>query len=52
MAKFRDVKTLRKFASTDASVTNFFNLERHLISREIFRPRRGVALDQWCQHAA
>jgi putative transposase len=30
MAKFRDVKTLQKFASAHASIHNHFNLDRHL----------------------
>ena len=28
MAKFRDVKTLQKFASVHASIHNHFNLDR------------------------
>ena len=30
MARFRDIKTLQKFAATHASVHNHFNQERHL----------------------
>ena len=30
MARFRDIKTLQKFASSHAAVHNHFNLERHL----------------------
>ncbi len=30
MAKFRDIKTLQKFASVHASIHNHFNLYRHL----------------------
>jgi hypothetical protein len=37
MAKFRDIETLQKFASTHASIHNHFNLERHLNLRKIFR---------------
>ncbi len=36
MAKFRDIKTLQKFASVHASIHNHFNLERHLNRRDIF----------------
>ena len=36
MSKFRDVKTLQKFASIYASIHNHFNLERHLTPRETF----------------
>ncbi|MCR9178382.1 MAG: IS6 family transposase, partial [Alphaproteobacteria bacterium] len=52
MSKFRDVKTLQKFASVHASVHNFFNLERHLNNREIFKQNRTTALDEWRQLAA
>jgi len=31
MSKFRDIKTLQKFASIQASIHNHFNHERHLI---------------------
>jgi putative transposase len=37
MSKFRDVKTLQKFAAVHASVHNHFNFERHLTTREIFK---------------
>jgi len=37
MAKFRDVKTLQKFAAVHASIQNHFNLERHLNHRETFK---------------
>ena len=52
MAKFRDVKTLQKFASVHASVHNHFNQERHLYSRHDFKPNRSAALDEWRQLAA
>ena len=45
MAKFRDIKTLQKFAAIHASIHNLFNLERHLI-------RRSVALAEWRKLAA
>jgi hypothetical protein len=48
-SKFRDVKTLQKFASVHASVHNHFNLERHLNSRETFKQDRSSALAEWCQ---
>ena len=44
MAKFRDVKTLQKFASAHASIHNHFNQERHLYSRQIFKQNRAAAL--------
>ena len=44
MSKFRDVKTLQKFASVHASIHNHFNLERHLNRRETFKENRTAAL--------
>ncbi len=52
MAKFRDVKTLQKFATVHASIHNLFNLERHLIRRETFKKNRSTALAEWRQLAA
>ncbi len=37
MAKFRDIKTPRKFASVHASIHNHFNHDRHLNRRDIFK---------------
>ena len=34
MARFRDIKTLQKFAAAHASIHNHFNQERHLYNRE------------------
>jgi putative transposase len=47
MAKFRDVKTLQKFASAHASIHNHFNHERHLTPRETFKQSRSAALAEW-----
>jgi putative transposase len=52
MSKFRDVKTLQKFASVHASIHNHFNLERHLTPREIFKQNRAAAMAEWRQLAA
>ena len=52
MAKFRDVKTLQKFASVHASIHNHFNQERHLNRRDIFKQNRSAALAEWRQLAA
>ena len=52
MAKFRDIKTLQKFASIPASIHNHFNHERHLISRDDFKGRREAALVEWQQVSA
>ena len=37
MAKFREVRTLQKFASVHASIHNHFNHQRHLNRRDIFK---------------
>ena len=52
MAKFRDVKTLQKFASAHASIHNHFNLDRELNPRETFKQNRSAALAVWRQLAA
>ena len=52
MSKFRDVKTLQKFAAVHASTFNHFNLDRHLNNRETFKQNRSAALAEWCQIAA
>ena len=52
MAKFRDVKTLQKFAAVHASIHNHFNQDRHLNRRDIFKQNRSVALAEWRQLAA
>ena len=51
MARFRDIKTLQKFAVTHASIHNHFNQDRHLNRREIFKKDRAVALAEWRQLA-
>jgi len=52
MSKFRDVKTLQKFAAVHASTFNHFNLDRHLNSRSDFKQNRSAALAEWRQLAA
>ena len=47
MARFRDVKTVQKFAATHASIHNHFNQERHLYNRETFKLNRSAALAEW-----
>ena len=44
MAKFRDIKTLQKFAAVHASIHNHFNHDRHLNCRDIFKQSRAAAL--------
>ncbi len=52
MARFRDVRTLQKFASAHASIHNHFNLDRHLNRRSVSKQNRSAALAEWCQLAA
>ena len=52
MARFRDIKTLQKFASVHASTHNHFNHQRHLNRRDIFKQDRDAALAEWRQLAA
>jgi len=51
-SKFRDIKTLQKFASAHASIHNHFNLDRHLSPRETFKKNHSAALSEWRQLAA
>ena len=44
MARFRDTKTLQKFASVHASIHNHFNHDRHLNRRDAFKQDRAAAL--------
>ncbi len=52
MAKFRDVKTLQKFAAVHASIHNHFNHDRQLNRRNILKQNRSAALAEWRQLAA
>ena len=52
MSRFRDIKTLQKFASSHASIFNHFNVDRHLMDRATFRQNRSAALTEWRQLAA
>ncbi len=52
MARFRDIKTLQKFASAHASIHNHFNQDRHLNLRDLFKQNRSAALAEWRQLAA
>lgn len=47
MLRFRAMKSLQKFASVHANITNLFNPERHLIDRSTFKQRRSAALAEW-----
>jgi putative transposase len=47
MLQFRRMRSLQKFASVHASVTNHFNSERCLSSRPLFKLNRATALAEW-----
>ncbi|MBV7260284.1 IS6 family transposase [Erythrobacter crassostreae] len=47
MLRFRQMKSLQKFASVHANVHNHFNSQRHLVDRETYKTSRLVALAQW-----
>ncbi|RVQ64611.1 IS6 family transposase [Croceicoccus ponticola] len=52
MQRFRRMKSLQKFASVHASISNHFNQERHLVDRQTFKERRSAALAEWQNLAA
>ena len=52
MARFRNMKTLQKFAAVHASIHNHFNQDRHLNRRDIFKQHRSAAMAEWRQLAA
>ncbi|MHC9419745.1 IS6 family transposase [Sphingomonas citri] len=50
MLRFRQMRTLQKFASVHANVHNHFNHfnhERHLVDRQTYKQRRSAALAEW-----
>ncbi len=47
MLRFRQMKSLQKFASVHASIHNPFSQERHLVDRQTFKLRRSTALVEW-----
>lgn len=49
MLRFRQMRSLQKFASVHSSVHNHFNQERHLYSRDNFKLNRTAALTEWRQ---
>ena len=49
MLRFRQMKSLQKFASVHASLHNHFNSERHLEDRQTYKDRRSAALTE-CQN--
>ncbi|MGD9809852.1 MAG: IS6 family transposase [Sphingobium sp.] len=47
MLRFRQMKSLQKFASVHASFYNHFNSERHLVSRKLYKEMRSEAYTEW-----
>jgi len=47
MLRFRQMKSLQKFASVHASFHNHFAHERHLVDRQTYKTRRSAALAEW-----
>lgn len=52
MLRFRRMKSLQKFASVHASISNHFNQERHHVDSETIKERRSAALVEWQNLAA
>lgn len=49
MYRFRLKQSLQKFTAVHSSVCNYFNFQRHLISRDEFKMQRNAALVGWQQ---
>jgi len=47
MLRFRQMKSLQKFASIHANIHNHFSQERHLVDRQTYKDRRSAALVEW-----
>ena len=47
MLRFRQMKSLQKFASVHANIHNHFNSDRHLIDRQTYKEGRSAALAEW-----
>ena len=47
MLRFRQMKSLQKFASARANVHNHFNQERHLVDRQTYKDCHSAALAEW-----
>ena len=45
--RFRQMKSVQKFASVHANVHNHFNQERRLVDRQTYKERRLAALAEW-----
>ena len=49
MERFRRMKTLQKFSAVHGTVHNQSSLERHLITRNLYRERCSAALAEWLE---
>ena len=49
MQRFRQMRSLQKFANIHGSIHNHFNQERHLYNRQNFKQNRTAALTEWRQ---
>ena len=47
MKRFKSSRSAQRFLSTHAAIYNTFNIQRHLISRQIMRQFRNEAMDVW-----
>ncbi|MEP5938191.1 MAG: IS6 family transposase [Erythrobacter sp.] len=47
MLRFRQMKSLQKFASVHANVHNHFNAQRHLVDRQTYKRAHSAALAEW-----
>jgi len=47
MLRFRQMKSLHKITLVHAALHNHFNQDRHLTSRETYKPQRSAALAEW-----
>ena len=47
MLRFRRMHSLQKFVSVHSSISNLFNSDRSLSSRDTFKPNRAAALAKW-----
>ena len=52
MLRFRQMKSLQKFASVRASISNHFQSQRHLVDRQTYKTLRSAALAEWQSLAA
>jgi putative transposase len=52
MQRFKTIATLQKFVSYHGQIYNYFNHERHLEMRQVYKQKRSAALTEWFQICA